>query len=425
MAPEQAGPRDRPVGARADVYGLGATLYHLVTGRPPFSGPHDEVIRRVPKEPPTPPRDVRRAVPIELEAVILKCLEKDPDRRYQSAEELAADLDRYLAGSVPAAPLLTWRRRVALAVRRNRLGLTVAGAVVLLLIAAAAAWIATRPVDPREQIRKELLAGRPVTLIGESGPPKWHAWAYGPTALGESATGDKTCAFESIGDALLVLLDDPGIDRYAVTADLRILRSKTPADPKKAPDHNEAPGSNRVGLFVSHAIAVASNGQPVPTFLVVSYNDYLSPAIRKLGLTQATAQFELGFVGIRQGAQGALAQPMHDESTTFGINRPIRFTSAEILPGEWRRIRIEVTPDGVRSFWAADPQDPFIPLATVSVAEIARRAAPACTEFVSAHPGAALPLPPWSPRMPLGIWSRGANVAVRNVIVEPLPSPRP
>src|SRR5206468_9640603 len=67
MAPEQARSRDAQVDERTDVYGLGATLYHLATGRPPFAGAHDEVIRQVLKELPEPPRAVRRQVPLELE----------------------------------------------------------------------------------------------------------------------------------------------------------------------------------------------------------------------------------------------------------------------------------------------------------------------------------------------------------------------
>src|SRR5262249_50634963 len=266
MAPEQAQSRDAQVDERTDVYGLGATLYHLVTGQPPFAGPYDEVIRRVVKEPPTPPRGIRGQVPIELEAIVLKCREKEPARRYQSAEELAADLDVSLAGGVPKAPLLTWRRRVIARLRRHSHGLAVAGAAVLLVAAVFAVWVASRPVDPPEAIRKELRAGRPVTLIGATGLPRWHDWAYGPTALGESLTGDKSCAFEAIGDALLILLDDPGIDRYAVTADLRILRSKTAADQTKAPDPGEAPGSNLVGLFFGQATPVGTDGFPAHTF---------------------------------------------------------------------------------------------------------------------------------------------------------------
>src|SRR5262249_50542866 len=157
---------------------------------------------------------------------------------------------------IPKAPPLTWRRRVVARLHRHRRGLAVDGAVLLLMIVTAVVWIATRPLDPPEAIRKELRAGRAVTLIGETGLPRGHARAYGPTTPGESMTGDKTCAFESIEEALFVLLDDSGIDGYAVTADLRILPSKTMADPKKAPDQTEAPGLNHVGLFFGQATPV-------------------------------------------------------------------------------------------------------------------------------------------------------------------------
>ena len=84
MAPEQTGRNQGAIDARTDVYGLGATLYHLVTGRRPFTGLQDEVISKVRSEPPIPPRSVRREVPRELEAIGLKILEKEPFRRYQN-----------------------------------------------------------------------------------------------------------------------------------------------------------------------------------------------------------------------------------------------------------------------------------------------------------------------------------------------------
>jgi serine/threonine-protein kinase len=88
MAPELAtGARDAD--ARTDVYGLGAVLYELLTGRPPFvANSPMEVVRMVREEPPVPPKDLNPDVPDALEAVCLKCLEKDPDWRYQSAADV-------------------------------------------------------------------------------------------------------------------------------------------------------------------------------------------------------------------------------------------------------------------------------------------------------------------------------------------------
>jgi eukaryotic-like serine/threonine-protein kinase len=97
MAPEQARGHSRNIGPRADVYALGAMLYEMLTGRPPFRGETPiETIRQVLDDDPVTPSRLVPRLPRDLETIALKCLHKDPAKRYQSAQALAYDLERYL-----------------------------------------------------------------------------------------------------------------------------------------------------------------------------------------------------------------------------------------------------------------------------------------------------------------------------------------
>jgi serine/threonine-protein kinase len=131
MAPEQAAGRQDRVGPACDIYSLGAILYELLTGRPPFRAdtPLDTVMEVLSREPALP-RRVNRHVPRELELICLRCLAKSPDARYSTAAAMADDLDHFLKGeALDARPphvgqrILRWaRREPALASRLAALG---------------------------------------------------------------------------------------------------------------------------------------------------------------------------------------------------------------------------------------------------------------------------------------------------------------
>jgi serine/threonine protein kinase len=112
MAPEQAAGQARDVGPAADVYALGAILYECLTGRPPFLAATRQLtmVQVLTEEPPAPTR-VHPDVPADLEAVCLKCLQKDPAQRYARAADLADDLDRYLRGEPLSIKPLTGLER--------------------------------------------------------------------------------------------------------------------------------------------------------------------------------------------------------------------------------------------------------------------------------------------------------------------------
>lgn len=169
MAPEQARGWARELTTAVDIYGLGATLYYLLAGRPPFEGSTPlETLRRVVEDEPRPPGAKGPRVQRDLETVCLKCLEKDPLRRYPSAEALAEDLERILRDEpIRARPVPALERTIRWIRRRPA-----AAAMLAVCLASAGALIVQREISRNEvrgqrdrAVRQEMLTREALTRL--------------------------------------------------------------------------------------------------------------------------------------------------------------------------------------------------------------------------------------------------------------------
>jgi tetratricopeptide (TPR) repeat protein/tRNA A-37 threonylcarbamoyl transferase component Bud32 len=160
MSPEQAAGRWDVIGPATDIYSLGATLYALLTGQPPFRGGNPvEVMQLVQQGAVMAPRQVKKEVPPALEAVCLKAMAPKPEDRYPTAQDLAADIEPWLADEPVSAYREPWRTRARRWVKRHRLlatGVVVALVMTVLLGAGSWAWWAWGRAETASQVEAAL-----------------------------------------------------------------------------------------------------------------------------------------------------------------------------------------------------------------------------------------------------------------------------
>jgi len=394
MSPEQAEGLSKSVDFRTDVYGLGAILYECLTGDPPFRGPTKSATRRlVLTEEPVPPSKKRREVPAILEAICLHCLEKDPARRYATAAELADDLGCWQRGEStkirpPRWPVKLWR-----AVWRRRSFLrAVALVLATVLVTAAVVYCLLPPTpgqnppqgkaDPDAELRAidyELAAGREVTLIGETGPPRWLRWKDVKGAVRDSA---EVFSFQTIGACFVELLPDPRVERYELSAEIRHDRN-----PQDKPSY--------VGVYVGFQ-AKEVNGQRVVKYFLLMFQE------DTVGGPPHVVHFEARCEPANRPPLGVQRGRLEFDPVTDLSNRP------------WRKVAIVVEPNAIRAF--CDHKKPgemqqFVDLNEAKLKTI--------TNLMRGQYGDLIQ-DDFQPRLELGLYANNGIVSFRNVRIKPL-----
>ena len=175
MAPEQAR-AEKQLSTAADVYSLGAILYEALAGRPPFkSGTVAETIMAVIHQEAADPRTVNAAAERDLSVVALKCLEKDPARRYESAAALADELERWLAGEPITARPVSRLERARKWARRHPVEVGLLAAIVLALVAGTASTIYWAVTADKRAYQAQVSADDAVTQFNEATTQKIRA----------------------------------------------------------------------------------------------------------------------------------------------------------------------------------------------------------------------------------------------------------
>ncbi|MBN1417386.1 MAG: tetratricopeptide repeat protein [Planctomycetes bacterium] len=226
MSPEQAQARKVPIDHRTDIYSLGATLYRILAGRPPFEGKsHQDTLSQIIAKEAAPLRGLDARIPRDLETIAMKCLEKDPRDRYGTAEATAQDLRRFERGDpIEARPRSVWDR-TARSIWRHRIRVTAAtGVVILILLAAVLAREHLRDLRrEREEIHRRMVtqavmalqAGRVGMRLGRGRMARIdeHTWVFerDPEGTAGQSVGSSAIdrALASLAEAAELLPERP------------------------------------------------------------------------------------------------------------------------------------------------------------------------------------------------------------------------
>jgi serine/threonine-protein kinase len=374
MAPEQVHGK-APVSERTDVYGLGAVLYEMLTGRPPFRGANElDTLLQVERGRVARPRRHNRAADLRLESICLRCLERRPDRRYPSARALAEELKLWQRGRWPRSHRLF--ARADRQVRRHPL----LAALLLCCLAVPNYLFAAYLLSPERALKRalaDLRRGEPVTWVGATGDPLYSrpVLPYGHEITGRSEEGAFVFGSQTI--SFLELTPDPQHDHYVFSAEVQRQQIETEGD---------------VGLYFLYSQHVLGSG-PLKRhwYSVVSFNDSPDQDKDWTGLT-VEHHFE----------------PSNNRQTGHPESIPLPPSPLRV----WHKMAVEISPDEVQLRWDGGPPS----VVSRRNLEIARD--DLYNELQLSPPAIK---PPLAPRSPLGLYAFKGSAAFRHVTLKPAP----
>ncbi|HKB41737.1 MAG TPA: serine/threonine-protein kinase [Gemmataceae bacterium] len=428
MAPEQAAGQVWKVGPGSDIYSVGVILYELVTGRRPFEGKKsEEVLRQVLTESPPRPRELRPTLDRGLEAILLRCLEREPTRRYATAGALADDLGRWLRGRPVRALRLPW---FAPPWRAGRGHYATVAVLVLVLTAlvvllpgssSSSSSTTTQPKSDATgeglaELQRELAAGRRVALLGPDGKLRWHRFLTEKRRLPLRAGRGDPLRLEAWNLTLMALLPTPGMAAYRFEAEVL----------------HEQSNEGRAGIFFAARESNAGHGEfSLCTLAYASHGMYAGEwrFWRQRFAETGTVPHGLNLhssplLSDRPFAlRPNLWLPVLGASTVNLLASPFGqgpiLTASGLFPGRtlpdnrYHKLAIEVRPGDIRVFWENDP------MRGISCAALEQRTTrplkPKLPEFPNLGPP-----PPFDIQGSLGLYVDSGIAWFRNVYLTPL-----